>query len=804
MDLTLTDIGWATLIVFQIFLAAYFFRLYLKDKNKRKLMFAFGFFIISYSHLYELITPSLFGQSPVNIFTALQYWSFFPLIFAIGIAIHKKIFETIDSNKVFYIFLGLTFASLSLILNPSFAISYSGLIAILLGLEIVIMSLYNYIKNRGFGDFIFLFALLCYLNAGSGLIGFWNIGTAIFGFFIGNALIILVFHLPYDECVNKSYIKDYFTVRDELVKIKQALNEREQTFQTLFNDMADPVVIIGKQGKFLEITQRIKEYTGYDKKELIGRNFLDTQILTETSKQKCKINLSKRMNGEEIGPYEIEIRTKDKITKPFEINAQPIMYRGSQAEMVIFRDITERKKMQKKADDLLKNSLFLSQTANDFNRFNYQEDLFKYIASKIGEITGNCLIVISSYNSQTSKFSIEYVEGLRSSMEKISNFLGMNLTDYSKIIDNKHWKDILSLGKILRLQPQDFKTFISPYLPRGSYRFVVSLFNLNEIYAMGMEEGGIVFGSIILIAKKNSHVKNIETIETFVNQAAVAMQRNKAMKELSDMNKNLEDLVNKRTERIGRLLKQKDEFIDQLGHDLKNPLGPLLNLLPLLQKNFTDKNEREMFDVVQRNVDYMKNLVIKTLELARLNSPNNHIHTTSVNITDTMKDMIENNSFLFHDHGIHLKNNIKDDIIIEADEILLEELFTNIINNAVKYSPQGGTISIDVQTSSDTVTLSICDQGIGMSPDQIQHVFDEFYKADGSRHDFDSSGLGMPIAKRIVEKHGGKIWVDSEGIGKGSTVFIQLPHQTERNMKKDSPDSYSTISEKVDRLIILP
>ena len=107
----------------------------------------------------------------------------------------------------------------------------------------------------------------------------------------------------------------------------------------------------------------------------------------------------------------------------------------------------------------------------------------------------------------------------------------------------------------------------------------------------------------------------------------------------------------------------------------------------------------------------------------------------------------------------------------------LNHCFLNIINNSVKYSHDSCNIFIDAEDHGGYYLIKITDTGIGMNNDQLNHVFDEFYKADPARHDFDSSGLGMPIAKRIVEKHGGKIWVESEGLGKGTTVSFTLPKE---------------------------
>ncbi|HMA83705.1 MAG TPA: ATP-binding protein, partial [Candidatus Thermoplasmatota archaeon] len=127
-----------------------------------------------------------------------------------------------------------------------------------------------------------------------------------------------------------------------------------------------------------------------------------------------------------------------------------------------------------------------------------------------------------------------------------------------------------------------------------------------------------------------------------------------------------------------------------------------------------------------------------------------------------------------------------------ADVLLFEELINNLLSNAVKYSDQYGSIVIGGFVKENAITVSVQDDGKGMTGEQLNHVFDEFYKADESRHNIESSGLGMPICKRIVEKHGGKIWAESEGPGKGSIFYFTL--HLSRN-------SYNDITGKVDSLI---
>jgi signal transduction histidine kinase len=110
-----------------------------------------------------------------------------------------------------------------------------------------------------------------------------------------------------------------------------------------------------------------------------------------------------------------------------------------------------------------------------------------------------------------------------------------------------------------------------------------------------------------------------------------------------------------------------------------------------------------------------------------------------------------------------------------VDKTRFEELFENIITNAIKYTKNiKGIITIDAKEEKDSIVISVNDNGIGLTESQMNHIFDEFYKVDQARHDLSSHGLGLSICKRIIEKHGGRIWVESQGLGKGSTFYFTL------------------------------
>jgi len=284
----------------------------------------------------------------------------------------------------------------------------------------------------------------------------------------------------------------------------------------------------------------------------------------------------------------------------------------------------------------------------------------------------------------------------------------------------------------------------------------------------------------MLVTKRTEELEDKTTNLEGINKDLI-----KARKELDALNKTLEKRIKERTKEVEALLKQKDEFVNQLSHDLKTPLMPLTILLPILEKQELDPKKREIFEVLKRNVEYMKNIAIKTLELAKLNSPKTKFSFQRVDLKGLIKNMIKNKKPLLDSKKIQIKNDITNNFIVNADKLRLEELFTNLIENSVKYSKYKGVITLDAKSENDFIAISIKDNGIGMTKNQIKHAFDEFYKADESRHDFHSSGLGMTISKKIIERHNGKIWIESAGLDKGTTVFFTLSVYNEEKSKKN-------------------
>ena len=267
------------------------------------------------------------------------------------------------------------------------------------------------------------------------------------------------------------------------------------------------------------------------------------------------------------------------------------------------------------------------------------------------------------------------------------------------------------------------------------------------------------------------------TLTDITKQKQTEKQLRDAHRILSTVNRELERKVGERTREVRQLVDQKNNFITQLSHDLKTPLTPIISLLPVLNTLIKDDpREKKILEVVTRNVHVMRDLVSKTIDLVRLNSTLIEFELESVNLKREIETVIDMNQHALRSHRMAVKINMDESVQVEADRLWLRQLLHHLLTNSIVYrdKEKEGLVRIDAQANEDMVTITIKDDGIGMSSSHLNHIFEEFYKADGARHYLESSGLGLSICKCIVNRHHGTIWAESPGVGKGSTFFFTL------------------------------
>ena len=275
----------------------------------------------------------------------------------------------------------------------------------------------------------------------------------------------------------------------------------------------------------------------------------------------------------------------------------------------------------------------------------------------------------------------------------------------------------------------------------------------------------------------DGHVIYFHTVYDITARKNAEEEIKKKQEEILELNMTLDQRVKDRTNEIEKLLVQKDEFLHLLAHDLKNPLSSPLNLLPILEEKIIDEKQKQMVQVTLRSIRTIKRLITDTLKLACLNDTNTELHRSLFSLYDSVESVIHTNKDLFDLHDFTVKNSIKPGFMINADSFLFDEVLGNLFSNAVKYaSPQQkGILEINADKQENEIILSVKDNGTGLTREQLDSVFQRFYKREDHKNQIESTGLGLSICKSIIEKHGGRIWVESEGLGKGCTFYVMIP-----------------------------
>ncbi|MEF8879959.1 MAG: PAS domain-containing sensor histidine kinase [Candidatus Thermoplasmatota archaeon] len=239
-------------------------------------------------------------------------------------------------------------------------------------------------------------------------------------------------------------------------------------------------------------------------------------------------------------------------------------------------------------------------------------------------------------------------------------------------------------------------------------------------------------------------------------------------------NVNLKQKINKQNKELERLKKQKEDFIVHLGHDLKTPITPLLSLLPMIERREKDPKQKKLLQDSIKSIQRLKKQIDKILDLAKESSFGTEYNISKINLHNLVDSTLKDNEDLLRQSCKPIYNEIDEDIAVKADENKITRVINNFIKNYVKYSEEEGDLTFYAMDDGKMVTISVEDAGTGLTKTKVDRIFDEFYKGDKSRHDLESSGLGLPLCKKIIEKHGGEIWAYSAGKEKGLKFYFTL------------------------------
>jgi PAS domain S-box-containing protein len=252
----------------------------------------------------------------------------------------------------------------------------------------------------------------------------------------------------------------------------------------------------------------------------------------------------------------------------------------------------------------------------------------------------------------------------------------------------------------------------------------------------------------------------------------------------------LEGELRERTAELAEAERRKTEFIATLAHELRNPLAPLRAALQVMRKAADNATSMaQVREVMERQLGQMVRLMNDLLDIARLTSGQMTLKPERIALEEILSVALEASAPLMTSTNNRLTLDIpKEPIYLYADASRLAQVFTNILNNAAQYSPAGSPISVRVERDGDKVQIDIADAGVGIAREALNRIFEMFTRVGretpGARTGL---GIGLNLARRLVEMHGGHLVAASEGLGRGSQFLITLP-LTEPKTAEQKPE----------------
>ena len=307
-----------------------------------------------------------------------------------------------------------------------------------------------------------------------------------------------------------------------------------------------------------------------------------------------------------------------------------------------------------------------------------------------------------------------------------------------------------------------------------------------------LKSGEKRIGSIMSTAVQDEDgivLYNLAMISDITERKRAEEEINRLYEEVRALNLDLEEKVKERTSQLEEAVqvvevasRAKSDFLSSMSHEFRTPLNAILGFSQVLQEEYfgrlNEKQAEYVTDVLESG-RHLLSLINDILDLAKIEAGMMELEPSKViikNLLGSSLVMIKEKALV---HRISLDVNTTGDLKylkIMVDERRIKQVMFNLLSNAVKFTPDGGAIRVEGKKEGKELTISVSDTGVGLTPEEQERIFEEFYQTSSTIKDkTPGTGLGLPVTKSIVEMHGGRIWVESEGLGKGSRFTFTLP-----------------------------
>ncbi|TAL79221.1 MAG: PAS domain S-box protein, partial [Bacteroidetes bacterium] len=539
---------------------------------------------------------------------------------------------------------------------------------------------------------------------------------------------------------------------------EEALRLSEERFRSVAESASDAIITTDSNNNIIGWNRGAEKAFGYTESEIKGQS-LDLIIHEDYRNRQFKlIELLKMGGGKFMTGKTVEFHGVKKNGLAFPVEMSFSGWKTSEGQYFtgIVRDITSRKRTE------LENQIIHEITQGVTSTSNLDE-LLKLIHHSLGKVVyaENCFVAL--HNKQTGLFSFPYF------VDKIDQIpmptsMGKSCSAY-----------VFRTVKPLLLTQQNFDELIKQ----------------NEVELVGSQSPswiGIplqtpsdVIGVLVLQHYEKENVyseKDVNFLISIAGQIAIAIERKKAEEEIKLKNEQLQSLN-----------AEKDKFFSILAHDLRGPMSAFVAATQILTEDIQIMSLEEIREItitMKTDATNIYKLLENLLEWSRLQRGVMEFNPSKLNLKSVINTSIESVTVSARKKEIGITISVTDDLEVFADKHMFETVIRNLVSNAIKFTNPGGKVSVTAGYDNEkSAEILITDSGIGMTPELKDKLFQISEKTSRPGTEGEpSTGLGLLLVKEFIEKHGGKIWVESEA-GKGSTFSFTIPAKKTGIMSKD-------------------
>jgi PAS domain S-box-containing protein len=563
-----------------------------------------------------------------------------------------------------------------------------------------------------------------------------------------------------------AFIEDITERRVAQTEVGRTLSLLRATLEST----ADGILVVDLNGKILSFNQKLADMWEIPA-EVFGSG--DDQVAINAALSQLKYpdefvaKVTELYKHPEEASYDVlelkDGRTFERYSQPQRINEVPV------GRVWSFRDVTARRQAELQAHELAREQAARAEAEHAEHRaallaeasrvlsasFDYQTTLAALVRLAVPSLADYCALDIVEDGDRFDRIGEAHVDPTKSQLlREVATFPRSSLTPHHPLMR------VMTNGEPV-LEREVTPAFIRLSFAEDGQRKIVEALGPRSLICVPLASSGPPLGALTLVTSDASgrrfSIADLSLAADLARRAAIVVEHARLFNEAQ------------------QATRARDDVLAVVAHDLRNPLNTVSMAVSLMLESTPPERvqERRQVEIVRRAADRMNRMIQDLLDVKRMESGRLAIDVKAESPVSLINDTIDMLRPIASGSTIRLEANVEEGLPqVLADSARIQQVLSNLVGNAVKFTPRNGRVSITAEPADGEVRFGVIDTGPGIPAEQLPHIFGRFWQAQPS--DRRGIGLGLAIAKGIVEAHKGKIWVESH-VGLGSTFYFTLP-----------------------------